>query len=258
MLDKLTSALTRRRVLIGLGTACTAAAAAPDMALSEISENPDLIALGNAMPAALQAYLDANDTVANLVAQWSPHWPKPTPELQWYGMGGKTYRGIDGREIEMPWGVLGHTNVPNLGTPEIFTADWERHEAEAVRLSATKSQRGLKSARFWAERNKAVIAPARDFWAEVDRITDASGIEAAQAAKADAVQGLHDLVEATMAAQETSIAGVVIKAQALTAWGRVEWMHKVSQMVNSRSQGISQVDWACELAQSIMRQGGAL
>jgi hypothetical protein len=47
---------------------------------------------------------------------------------------------------------LGKDYVPELGTPEGFEADWKQHEAEILRISATKSKRGLKSAQIWAAR----------------------------------------------------------------------------------------------------------
>lgn len=150
----------------------------------------------------------------------------------------------------MPWDIGGHSRVPDLGTPEVFAASYERYSADAVRLASKQSKRGLKHALFWAEREKASIVQARDYWVEVERITAASGIVAAEKAKTDARDALRDLIEATMSTEENTLSGVVIKAQALTAWAKVEPFY---QAVNPRAQA-----WACNLAQTIMRHGGAV
>lgn len=237
---------SRRRILFGLGAACAAATASPEIGHALPAENPALIALGDALPGAVGAYQDARATVAQIVAAWSPQWPVPGPQIIRYGQGCKTYRGIDGRGIEVAWGNRGAMQIPDLGTPEYFEAEWLRCQAEARAKAATKSQRGLKFATKWAESEHAAIAPSTAYWAEVERIKAASGIEAAKAADKDAREALHALVGAIMATDEATIAGVIIKAQALTAWGEVEHFY---QLVNLQGQ-----EWAANLASSIIRQ----
>lgn len=237
---------SRRRILFGLGAACAAATALPEIGHALPAENPALIALGDALPGAVDAYQDARATVAQIVAAWSPQWPKPSFEIITHGAGSKPYRGLDGRGLEMPYFVGGTPMHVNLGTPEYFKAEWLRYEAEARAKAATKSQRGLKIATKWAERQRAAIAPSAAYWAEVERITAASSIEAATVAEKEAREALHSLVGAIMAADEITIAGVIIKAQALTAWGEVEHFY---QLVNLQGR-----DWAANLASSIIRQ----
>jgi hypothetical protein len=101
--------------------------------------------------------------------------------------------------------------------PEHFAAWVERHEAEAARCAATPSKRGLKWALIGAERDRAAIEPARAFWAEVDRITKASGIEPAKARENAAREVLREAVDRIMVTDDWTIAGAVIKAQALAA-----------------------------------------
>jgi hypothetical protein len=83
----------------------------------------------------------------------------------------------------------------------------------------------------------------------VERIETASGLDAAEAAKEKARLALRAHVTATMAAPETTIAGVVIKAEALTAWANVDTFER---LFNPKGP-----DWAEGLAAAIMRHGGA-
>ena len=241
---------SRRRILFGLGAACAAATASPEIGHALPAENPALIALGDALPGAVGAYQDSRATVAQIVAAWSPQWPVPDPEIIRYGQGSKTHRGIDGRGIEVAWGNRGVMRVPDLGTPEYFEAEWLRCQAEARAKAATKSQRGLKFATKWAERHRAAIAPSAAYWAEVERITAASGFEAAQAAEKDAREALRALIGAIMATDEATISGVVVKAQALAAWGEVDYVYRAYNPEGH--------DWAANLATSIMRQSGGV
>lgn len=244
------AALSRRRVLIGLGAACAAATASTEAGIASVAENTDLTALGDALPDYLKAYRCAADRVDQIVAEWSPQWPKPAPEIIRYGEGCKTYRGIDGRGIEMPWGKSGIARVPNLGTPESFMASGLAHKAEAARKALTKSKRGMQMPLRWAEHDFAAIAPARAYWGEVDRITAASGIESAQKAKTDAREALRAIVSQIMKIEENSMAGVIIKAQALTTWGQLDRFYLI---VNEEAP-----EWAEGLANAIMRQSGAV
>lgn len=249
MIDRISAALSRRRVLVGLGAACAAATVAPDAGVASAIENPELIALGDALPSAVKTYIEADTKVAQIVKEWSPQWPEPAPEIIDYRDGSKTYRGIDGIGIELPWGKGGMARVPELGTPESFKSAAEHHQIRANRKAATKSQRGLKFHEVWVKRSNDAIAPARAYWMEAERITAASGIDSAQKAKKEARDALRAIVGAIMATEETTIAGVIIKAQALTAWGHVEILY---QALNMQGQ-----EWAESLAGAIMRQSGA-
>lgn len=70
--NPMTDTTTRRRVLLGLGAACTAATAAPELGAAMPAENPDLLALADGLPAVLGAYQAAAKQVAEIVAHWGP------------------------------------------------------------------------------------------------------------------------------------------------------------------------------------------
>lgn len=209
--------IDRRSFVAALATSLTAASAT-QVTGAEMQEHPDLIALSDQLPGALQAYKDAAVHVKNIVATWGPQWPTPDPEIIWYGNGSKTHRDILGRGIETPWGKGGIMQVQNIGTPEGFQASHDSHMREADRKSKFKSQRGMKSEIAWAERCKAGIEPARAYWSEVERITSASGIEAAQEAEDDTRKALTDLCGQILTFEEQTPLGLGIKAQALAAF----------------------------------------
>ena len=246
MIDRITAALSRRHVLMGLAASATAATATGATAAPQ--ENPELVALADSLPATLAAYVTARDNVARIVAEWSPQWPVPDLEIVRYGQDCKTHRGIDGRGIETPWS-RSLMKVQDLGTPEYFERTAAYHEYKAAMKAKTKSQRGMKSELLWAERDRAAIAPARAYWSEVDRITKASGIEAAQARRLATVEALHNHVDAIMRGDDWTIMGAIIKAQAMEAWAEADHLR--------RGFNVEGPAWADLLAASILRHAGA-
>ena len=241
--------LSRRSIMLGLAAAATAATVAT-VETPAPAESPALLALADALPATLKAYLVARDDIARIVAHYSPQWPVPSPDIIRYGMGCKPHCSIDGLPIKSAAVGRGIESYHDIGTPDVFAASAERYQVDAVRLSAKPGKRGLKHALFWADKEKALIEPARVYWDQVARMTKASGIEGAKARLNATRIDLHKLVHNIMTTEEATLSGVVIKAQALTAWVKVELFY---QAVNPHAQA-----WACSLAQSIMRQGGAV
>ena len=247
MIDRITAALSRRNMLMGLALSATAVTMAD--ASTSPQENPELVAMADDLPAVLAEYVAARDNVKAIAAEWSPQWPVPSEDIYRYSANSKQYRDILGRGVEMPWGKGGLKNVPQLGAPEAFEAEAIRHEAEAIRRAATKSQRGMKYNAAWAAKCRAAIEPARAYWSEVDRITALSGIESAQARKEAAGSALKAAVDQIMMADDWTIAGAVIKAQALSAWAEVEHIHRT---LNDRG-----AHWADALAASIVKHASA-
>lgn len=243
MIDRITAALSRRNLLMGLAASATAATMAE--AGTGPQENPELIAMADALPGVLAEYVAARDHVRAIVAEWSPQWPVPSEEIIRYSDGCKDYRDITGRGIQMPWGNTDIMKMPMLGTPEHFEASAKRHEAQAVRRASLKSQRGLKFHLAWAEADRAGIEPARAFWAEVERITVASGIGASKARETAARDTLKVAVDRIMLADDWTITGAVIKAQALSTWATVE---EAFRLCNVRGPA-----WADLLAASIVK-----
>lgn len=236
---------TRRRMLLGLAAASTAAATgASAEGQAAPAEAPELIAMGDQLGGSLAAYKSAARRVQAIGDEWGPQWPTPADEIIDYGGGSKMHRDIHGRGIKVP-GRHGE-DVVYVGTPEGFQKDAERHWAEYARKMKTKSQRGVKFERLWAERSSAGIGPAQAYWSEVERITKASGIEPATKLATEARESLKDLVGRIVLFQEQSITGLIIKAEAMQAWGEVE---KFFRIVNPDGPA-----WTDAMAETIMRQ----
>ncbi|MGR3702282.1 MAG: hypothetical protein ACU0A4_09360 [Paracoccaceae bacterium] len=236
---------TRRRMLLGLAAASTAAATAAgaDGQAAE-SEAPELIAMCDQLAGVVAAYKSAALRVKEIGRTWGPQWPTPADEAVRFGGDSKLHCDIHGRGIRVPR-PYGNDHV-HVGTPEDFQKSAERHWAQYERKMQTKSQRGAWSHKRWAERDEAAIEPARKYWSEIDRIKQASGIEAAQNAKSEALDALQNLVGRIVLFEERSITGLIIKAQAMQAWGEVDAF--------ARAFHLDALAWADAMNETIFRQ----
>ncbi len=209
------------------------------------NENPELVAMADALPAVLAEYVAARDNVKAIVAEWSPKWPVPSADIIRFAEGCKEYRGIDGSGLEMALYPTRIKMMPRLGTAEYFEVSAAHHGSEAKRCAAFKRERRMLSNLRAAEQERALIKPARIYWSEVDRITAASGIEAAQARAGAAQDALKAAVDRIMRADDRTITGAVIKAPALHAWTEVELFYRT---LNDRGPA-----WAEQLAAPIVK-----
>lgn len=249
MLNNITSALSRRNLLLGLAASATAATSTGAKGSSAApQENPALLALADELPEIAGAYKVARDEVDQIVKAWSPSWPVPAEEVFSYGSGSKTHRGIDGEGIKTTR-FRDMSDVYRLGTPEMFAENAKGHEKRIAEIEKTKSKRRMEFHQLHAGRDRAAIEPARAYWSEVDRITKASGIEAATAKREAALESFREQVDKIMGTEDWTITGAVIKAQALAAWGEVD---RFMVIFNARGHV-----WAKELSSSILRHASA-
>lgn len=236
----------RRSMLLGLVSATTAAVTGNTASGAPTSnEAPELLALADQLEGTLQAHLKAKEEVARIVSIWGPQWPQPDLRIVCYGPGCKTHRDIEGRGVKTEW-APGIMKVQDLGTPEHFEESAAYYRDEYERKMKTKSQRGAKGARKWAERKAALVEPARVYWEEVDRIEKASGIRKAQEAVSSTRDALQKLVGDILTFQERTITGLIIKAQAMQAWSNVDHF---DQAFNRDA-----VKWADAMSETVIRQ----
>ncbi|MGX0975627.1 hypothetical protein ACSSVY_001337 [Roseovarius sp. MBR-51] len=236
----------RRRLLLGLAAASTAAATgAAAQGHAAPQEAPELLSLADGLSDRLQAYKDATAQVQQIAETWGPQWPKPDTEIFAYGEDCKTHRDILGRGIQTE-GFECKLFVRDVGTPEHFGKlakyGWGRYHHKMQ----TKTQRGAKLAQRWAEREAAKVEPARAYWSEVDRITEASGIEAAQERAVSARKELKGLVGQIIHFREKTVTGLIIKAQAMQAWQEVEPFY--------RQLDLDAIAWAEAMTATVLRQ----
>lgn len=238
--------LSRRTILAGLATA---AAAATSAKASGPQESAELIDLSNALPGHVEAYQAAAKKVADIAETWGPQWPTPCEEIIRFTNSENQHTDILGVPVKVKRHPGGFGQIVEIGSPEDFARSAESNEAEYQRRMGFKSQRGAKFSKQRAERDRAAIPLSEAYWSEVERIKEASGVDTAKEAQAAARDELQALVDQIMKTPETTIAGVVIKAQALEAWSSVDkfW----------RTFNLQGVDWAESLAASIIRQSQA-
>lgn len=241
---------TRRRMLLGLAAASTAAATGANAeGRTTAQEDPELVAMGDRLGDALSDYKLATERVRTIADTWGPEWPVPDPAIYRYGEDCKTHCDILGRGVKMPWGNGGIQRVHDLGTPEHFEKSAARYWKEYERCMGFKTQRGAKGAKAWAEHDQAAIKPARAYWSEVERITKVSGIEAAQEAETAAMNSLKELVGQIILYREKTITGLIIKAQALQTWAQVELFF---QKFNPEA-----AIWSEAMSETVLRQTSA-
>ncbi|PAP94540.1 hypothetical protein [Mesorhizobium wenxiniae] len=247
-------AINRRRLLLGLAAASTAAAAvtvAPEARSGQISENPELLRLGNEFPAVANEYRSALAALNAIVNKWSKVWPVAPDEII-------AARQFDGAGNTMERDITGHGLCHATGRPRYIYScenlDWELKRAKSILKGKTIDKRalgGLPNRAAWEDELDVLVAQytaAAKYEAEKARVLAASGHDAADRRKAAAAQALIGAIDAIMAQPETTMAGVVIKAQALAAWSAVEkWQRILTPQA---------VGWGSTLSASVLRLAG--
>jgi hypothetical protein len=109
-----------------------------------------------------------------------------------------------------------------------------------------RAKGGARGAKRCAEENAALVEPARAYWSEVERITEASGIEAAKNTRSEAFEALLELVGRIVLYEEKTVTGLIIKAQAMQAWESVE---PFQRLFNPEA-----LAWAEAMTATVLRQ----
>lgn len=236
----------RRRMLLGLAAASTAAAGPALATVATPSESAALLALAAQIPAVVKRYQDARDHQTAIEAKWIPVWPlapdeitKPstfaTYETERTFAGGALYRrGESGPRI-------------------VHGASHYRWQAAPVRRSMRKKnlpagERAELEAEFAKLQRLQAVAAKHE--AEIARIKAAStDYEPAWKAHSAAACDLCALVSAIMAETETTMEGLLIEAQALAAWDGVASLYRE---LNAKGAA-----WPGQIAASILRHARA-
>ncbi|RWO12057.1 MAG: hypothetical protein EOS07_05470 [Mesorhizobium sp.] len=231
--------VNRRRLLLGLAAASTAAAAltvALPAHSASPAENPELIRLGNQLPAASAEHLASLEEVEWITAEWKHRWPLAPDEIT-LACGGydNAERDIAGRLLTRP----GEEQARAVRNVENLTAmlGWDR----PLRKNASEARRARRA--DWLVRRKHELKLGKAYHAETARLREASGIELAKARAADAKKSLSDLVTAIMEQPGTTMEGVLIKAQAITTFDKS----------NARKFFLDGERWADQLATSVIQ-----
>ncbi|MER8797850.1 hypothetical protein NKH75_27270 [Mesorhizobium sp. M0984] len=244
--------VNRRRLLLGLAAASTAAAGltvAPPAHSAAQAENPDLIRLGDALPLVEAEYVKAHKAERAVLAEWSPRWPLAPACL--IDGGDEVDRKLSGWAFEATncYGEVRSqkiASVLSLG----FGIELARHVLKGKAIDKRKI-RGLDR-RGWEgslAQSLRLRKTAETLEAKRARIKKASGLASAKAQTKAAFDRFAETVKETMGHECATMDGVVIKALALDAWSRHADRYDVFL-----TQGAS--TWGQQLAASVLRLAG--
>lgn len=253
----LSSALfDRRRMLLGLAAASTAAAAPVALADGNTpSEDLALVQLGDLTEALSTAHRTLQDEVARIYAEWDPKLPAVPAEIKFrrhsFDRRGQWEKRLDGAARN--WSEDNREGVLSVESAEgevAWTVDY------LARPSHTKSAAGrARHERFLARQRvllveqKTALKLAKRYHAAFARVLKASGYEAARKRLTAAEDALNEHVSAIMKHEPKTMAGVMIQAQAIETTSQMPAY--VMALEGSRGR------WAARLAAAILRIAGS-
>lgn len=181
-------ALSRRRLLAGIAVTSTAGMPA---AAAQAADNPDtaLSALERTFDEAVAAYKVAQRRYCDCETRYFALRPKPPEEL--------AIDGPLGRLLANKWNVVRTITLRHLLNDSEQSALWDVARA-ALPLAR------VHKAKLRAARRK-------------------TGVPAAEAANNAAIDRVHEVMEAVLAAPARSLGGLAVKARVLKAWGCPDW-----------------------------------
>ncbi len=239
-----TATTSRRQVLLGLAAASTAAATVTE---ASASENPELVELGNQLPAIEAEYVSARRAAAQIYRDAMKNWPLAPEEIVRFrraSLCGELERDVAGTGLHRQ----GEGDVWCIWTVEQIEATIAEYERDVARILKTKRQNRLGWHVERLNEARKALPKARAYWRKCARIRKSCGYETASKRKHEAMDSLRDHVNAIMEAEERTMLGVVIKAQALQSWTKVETFYR---SLNSRG-----IDWPNQMSAAIIRQAG--
>jgi hypothetical protein len=252
-------AVTRRRMLLGLAAASTAAAVAamPSPARSaEAFENRELIRLGNDLPNYVATFSAARDARLKIIREWEAKWPV-APDCITY-LPAVDHVFASGKVTDM----FGRPLVrPGEKHARIIANEWHlesdvRSAKRALRckkMAETGLVRGMPYEQWEDMLNEAVaIKAAYDgYITAVEEFYLQSGYKEADAAFNVAADQIVTHVNAILRQPEYSMEGILVKAQAISlqADPDLSWRALVAE-------GGGLASWGASLANSIIRLAG--
>lgn len=253
----LSSALfDRRRMLLGLAAASTAAAAPVALAGVETpSEDPALIQLGDLTEAVATAQRTARDELARIYAEWDPKLPAAPSEIKFKRQsfdnrgswekrldGGARNGGGDNRD-----GIL---TVEGAEQRVRWTKEYLARPSRFKSASGqARHERWMGKLRVELAREETALKFAKRYHGEFATVLKASGYEASRKRLTEAEDALNEHISAIMKLEARTIAGVMIQAQAIETTNQMPAF--VLALEASRER------WAARLAASILRIAGS-
>ena len=224
--------------MLGLAAASTGAATAvvaghiPALA-AEVAENPELVRLGDQLPAVEAELSEATQAYYAIIRRWNPRMPR-APEaiaMDWSDKDAWE-RDILGAPILRDGSRYEYPRFDDPPRPPGSPRPMSVHTAAELERDAVRIERDMKRKRprhpLTADQLLAMDAKramlldkaglARAYEAKRVAWLKASGFEPARARKEAAEKAMEALASSIMSVPETTMAGVLIKAQTLSLW----------------------------------------
>ena len=221
--------LSRRSLLAGLAVAASAALPQTARATPDNAESATLRKLVAALPRIDQANRGAQNALREAYRTAMRAWPDSPEEIRSYAP-----YGLDPKYFDLERDVKGSGR------------DFKNAEGETRYLRKALPLRDSFSASIIPEdRRQMLFDHAAAYEKACKAAREASGYHVAKARAREASDALRDHVSRIMAEPVNGMAGVMIKAQALDAWGCVSQLDKMHNLLDA--------DWATALAADILR-----
>ncbi|HEV2517921.1 MAG TPA: hypothetical protein VGV07_21900 [Devosia sp.] len=245
--------LNRRRLLLGLASASAAGAtvALAGAAAIAVAESPTLLRLADELPSLEAAYVAALAAKNAAYRRGMAKWPSaPKALLRSTHTHNALERDVAGAGFRRDGGEVW----------DLWTLDDARTPVEALRKAISRARKdparpfsvayfyGSDTADGWRPTladSEARLQVAERYYAETARIRDWCGYKPAERAASTACEALVAHIGAIMAEPPATMAGVVIHAQALAAFGKVERWCRVTC--------VEAWPWAGDFAASVLR-----
>ncbi|TPN38677.1 hypothetical protein FKO01_04945 [Mesorhizobium sp. B2-3-3] len=217
--------LNRRRMLLGLAAASTAAATVTvaTAGTPTISENPELLRIAEELPAAEAGYVAARKHQEDLLKKGMSVWPVAPDEIA-------IARPFQPSHMERAFHGGAITRKGEMHPRELITAsdlEWRIEQAQRFlkgdKLEKRKIQ-GMNRQEWQAKLAEAQrLHPiALRYEAKINRIKKTANYEASWRSTKAAAKALAAIITATMEQPDRTMEGIFIKAEALAAWGRLD------------------------------------
>lgn len=219
-------ALNRRRLLLGIAAASSAGAAIAVASVSSVSaaENPALLRLADELPHLEAEFLKAVSRRQEAYAKAMAEWPSAPEALRRHGGSGDDLeRDVADRAVERDgkcWSL------------------WTLDDVTAAARYAIKREKA---------RCEALLTVAKAYYGRTAELRRQCGYEAAHKAEVAARDALIAHVAAVMTEAPATMAGVVIQAQALAAFGQIEPLYRFAAQASW--------PWAATFASNVLRIG---
>lgn len=241
--------LDRRRMLLGLAAASSAAAAPVALAASAPAEDANLLRLGGETAALAEAYRKAEAGRAAIVAEWAPQWPAVPQELQTRNESGEVAYDLEGLWPEQ------YGRYKTAAHLRQWAADYRVPRKFRKGTSARTIAENARRRENLAQEAEANAVLSEKYCAERVRIREASGIMAARAKQREARTALIGHAASIMEIDPNTMAGVIIQAEALEALSIVPPFQRASDFSLKALRDLPV--WGERLAGSILRIASA-